>query len=109
MTVNGTKLAVRTGPFVPYRDSVLLKILYIGVSGNEPEQLVNDGLKVDFFCGEKRETVLQVEAHLVSENALRPGTRTVFLHDAVFPNMSQEVQILFHGGKFKNFNYICKY
>ena len=54
-------------------------------------KLIDDGLEVHFFGGQERETVRQIEAHLVAEHALgaRPGA--VFFHGSVFPDMLQKV------------------
>ena len=51
---------------------------------------------MEFLGGEQRETVVEVESHLVSEDALRTrscsvGLRHAFCHDSV-----EQVEILFH-------------
>ena len=90
MPIYGTQFAVGPGPFVPDGDAVLLKPADVGVAGNEPQKLIDDGFKVYLFGGKQRETVRQVKAHLIAEHALRARPRAVFLHDAMFPDMLQE-------------------
>ena len=86
--VDGAQIAVGIGPFVPDGDAVVLEELHIGISGDEPQELIDDGLEVHLLGGEQREALGQIEAHLIAEYALgaRPGA--VFLHDAVGADMS---------------------
>src|SRR3546814_6848739 len=42
LAVDGAKLAVAGGPFIPDADLVFLKIAHVGVAVQEPEQLVDD-------------------------------------------------------------------
>ena len=61
---------------------MLLEITYVGIAGNEPQQLVDYGFKMDFLGREKGESGRKVEAHLVSENALGANSCTVVLDSA---------------------------
>ena len=91
MAIHGTQFPVRAGPFVPDGNPMLLQPVHVGVARNEPQKLIDDGLEVHFFGGQERETIGQIEAHLVAEHALgaRPGA--VFFHGSVFPDMLQKV------------------
>ena len=76
-----TQIAVGIGPLVPDTNTAILEPLGIGVSVKEPEQLVNDGFKVQFLGGKQGKSLLQVEPHLVSEHAECAGAGAVtFLH-----------------------------
>ncbi len=60
--------AVFVGPFVPDSHSVFLKVVYVGVAFEEPEEFVDYALEVYFFCRYEREAFAEVEAHLVAES-----------------------------------------
>ena len=45
---------------------------------------------------QKRETLAEIEAHLVAEHALRAGARAVRLHCSACADAAQKVKILFH-------------
>ena len=49
-----------------------------------------------FLGSEKREPLAEVESHLISENTLCPYSCPVILHYSVFPDMSQQIKVLFH-------------
>ena len=88
MTVYRSEIAVFVSPFVPDPHSVLLKILDIGISCNEPEEFIYDGFQVKFLGGQKRKALPEVKAHLMSEHALRTNTRTVRFHRSVLADMA---------------------
>ena len=75
---------------------MVLEVLDVGVAGNEPEQLVDNGLEVDLLGGEQGEALREVEAHLVAEDALRAHPGAVVLHHAVVHDFLQEVEVLLH-------------
>ena len=52
MAVDRTKVSVFVGPFVPDGDPVVLEVLDVGVTADEPEELVDDGLKVYLLGGQ---------------------------------------------------------
>lgn len=66
--VDAPEAAVGLGPFVPDGDSVFLERPHVGVSAQEPEQFVDNAFQVKLFCGEQRESILQIEADLRSED-----------------------------------------
>ena len=96
MPVHGTQVPVLIRPLVPDADSVLLEVGDVGVARDEPQQFVDYGLEVDLLGGEQREALLQVKAHLVSEHALGADTGAVVLYGAVFSDVSEQPEVLFH-------------
>ena len=96
MPVNWTELAVFVCPFVPYGHLVILQILYIGISRNEPEEFVDNGLQMHLLGGKERKTLLEIEAHLITEDALGTYTCTVCLDGTVFSYMAEKVKVLLH-------------
>ena len=88
--------AVGVGPFVPDPHAALLQPAGVGVAAQEPEQLVDDALQVHLLGGEQRETLLEVEAHLIAERRESAGAGAVVLSDAVGKYMAQEVLVLLH-------------
>ncbi len=52
VSVDGSKLAILVGPLVPNGDAMLLQPTDVGVATKEPQQLVDDGLEVEFLGGE---------------------------------------------------------
>ena len=88
MAIDRAQVAVFIGPLVPDGDTVILQVLDVGVSGEEPQEFMDDGLEVHLLGGEEGKTIGQVEPHLVAEHALRSGSGTVFLHGAVGSDMS---------------------
>ena len=69
VTVDMSQVSILVGPFIPYPHSVLLQVLYVGVAIEEPQEFVYDWFQVQLLCGQAWETVLKVEAHLMSEDA----------------------------------------
>ena len=66
--VDAPEAAVGLGPFVPDGDSVFLERPHVGVSAQEPEQFVDNAFQVKLFRREQRESLLQIEADLRSED-----------------------------------------
>ena len=66
------------------------------VTAQKPEQFVNNGLEVQFFRGETREAVGQVEAHLVAKDGQGAGARAVLLFGPFVENVLDEVEVLSH-------------
>ena len=79
VTVDGTQLAVLVGPLVPDAHAVFLQILHVGIAVEEPQQLVDDRLQVQFLRRQQRKTVLHVVTTLCAKNAQGAGTCTVTL------------------------------
>ena len=96
MAIDRTEVTVLVGPLVPDGDTVILEVLDVGVTGDEPDKLVDDGFEVNFLGREKRETFGEVEAHLVAEDAFGAYTGAVVLDNSSLHYMAQKILILFH-------------
>lgn len=57
MTVYRSEVTVLISPLVPYSDAVLGKPLDVGVSFEEPQQLIDNRPDMDLFRGQQRETL----------------------------------------------------
>ena len=73
-------------PGVPDMDVLCLQGLFVGVAGEEPQQFFDDPAGEHLFSCQQGETVGEVEAHLVAEDALCSGPGAVcldrtFVHD----------------------------
>ena len=66
---------------------MLLEILDIGVSSDEPEKFVNNRFEMDFFSRQERKSFRKVKPHLIAEDALRSDAGAVFLHHSVLSYM----------------------
>src|SRR5690606_1738714 len=85
--VDGAEVAVLARPFVPDRDAALAQPVVVARAREEPQQLVDDGLEVDFFGRDERKALAQVEAHLVPEDAARARAGAVGFGGAMFKDM----------------------
>ena len=75
IAVDRPKLAVGVGPFVPDRDAGLLQRAHVGLAAQEPEELVDDRLRVHLLRRQQRKSLGQREAHLVAEHRERARCR----------------------------------
>ena len=75
--VHRTQIPCLRGPFVPDRHAMLLQPAHVGVTAQEPQQLVDDRLGVHLLGGDQRESGRQVVAQLVAEQAAGAGAGTV--------------------------------
>jgi hypothetical protein len=89
VTIDWSEIAVLISPLVPDRDAVILKILDISVSCNEPQKFVYDRLEVNLLGCKKREALAEVKSHLMTEYALRTCTGAVAFHGSVFADMTK--------------------
>ncbi|MPM91875.1 hypothetical protein SDC9_139009 [bioreactor metagenome] len=96
VAVDGAQLAVRRRPLVPDVDLVLDQPVDIRRALEEPEQFSEDSAGEDLLRGEQRKAGLQIEAHLIAEDAARPCSGPIGLVDAVIENMLQQIKILLH-------------
>ena len=62
------EISVGACPLVPYSHPVVLEVLHIGVTFQEPQQLMDYGFQMEFFGGEEGESVAEVKAHLMAEH-----------------------------------------
>src|SRR5699024_3704294 len=97
VAVDGSQLAGLVGPLVPDPDLALLQPADVGVAAEEPEQLPDDGAKVQALGGEDGEAVGEVEAHLVAEDRQRAGAGAVVLAHALGADPLEEVEVGLHG------------
>ena len=95
--VHRAEVAVLVRPLVPDGNTVILEILDVGVTLQEPQQLMDDGFHVALLGGDQREAVLQVEAHLVAEHADRAGAGAVGFFRAVGEHVLHQIEIWAHG------------
>ena len=96
VAVDRTQFAVRVGPFVPDRDSGLLQRPHVRLAAQEPEELVDDGLRVHLLRRQQREAFGQREAHLVAEHGERAGAGAIVLAVAAVADMPHEIEVLAH-------------
>ena len=86
-TVNRAQIAILIRPFIPDRHLVVVEILDIRVTVQEPEQFMNDRARMQFLRGDKRKAFRKREPHLVAENRDRSGACAVSLLHSVFVNV----------------------
>src|SRR5262249_16998915 len=96
-SVHRAEVAALVRPFVPDGDAVLVEVADIGVAGEKPQQLVNDGFQVHFLGRQQREAGRKIEAHLVAEHGQRAGAGAVMLLRAVAQDALHQVEVLAHG------------
>src|SRR6185312_11119504 len=66
LAIDRPKLAFLVRPLVPDRDSMLTQPGHVGVTTEEPQQLIHDGAQMHPLRGDERKSGAQVESHLVS-------------------------------------------
>ena len=96
VAVNRAQVAVFVRPFVPDGNVVVFQVFDVGIAFEEPQQLVDNRAQVEFFGGQKRETLRQIEAHLVAEHGARAGAGAVGFVVAVLHDVAHQAEILFH-------------
>lgn len=94
--VDRPEVAVRIGPLVPDRDAVFLEVADVGVTLEEPEQLVNNGAEVQLLGGEQGKSLGQVEAFLRAENGERSRAGSVFFPRPVVEDEVEKSVVLEH-------------
>lgn len=82
------------GPLVPDGAAAFLQPLHIAVAAQKPQQLQNDGFQVHLLGGDQGEAFIEVEAHLIAENAARARARAVGLGRAVLVHMAHKGFVL---------------
>jgi hypothetical protein len=63
--------------------TIIHQVLDVGITLQEPQQLMDNTLEEYALGGEQRETLTKVEAHLIAEDALCARSRTVIAHNAL--------------------------
>ena len=90
-TIHRTQVAVGAGPFVPNRAATLGQPVVVARTGEKPQQLDDDGFQVNFFGGDQRKTLAQIETHLVPEHAARASAGAVGFFDPVRVHVAHEI------------------
>lgn len=96
VAVDGAEAAVFCCPFVPNTDAAFGEPVVVGVALDEPEQFLDDGFDVDFFGGDEREALREVEAHLVAKNRACACACAVGFVGAVVHDVAHEVEVVLH-------------
>jgi len=100
VAVDGPEVAGGVRPLVPDRDAVRMQPVDVGRTPQEPQQLTEDAAGVQLLGGQQREALGEVEAHLVTEDAARPGAGAVGLLHPVVQHVVDEVEVLPHQSSF---------
>jgi hypothetical protein len=90
------EFAFFVGPGIPYLDLVFIKVTGVGVSAEKPEQLMDDGRKVELFGSKKWKALLQVVAGLVAEYTQGAGAGPGGFPGTVAKDVFKEIKILLH-------------
>jgi hypothetical protein len=77
------------GPFIPDPYPVFFEVLNIGITLQEPEQLMDDAFGVHFFRGNQGESIFQVKPHLVPKHTQGASSSAVAFLSALIQNMSK--------------------
>jgi len=100
LAVDGAQVAAFIRPVIPDADAIVLEILDVGITREEPQEFVDDRSQVQLLSCKAREaaprSLVQVEPHLVTENGSGTGAGAVVAVDTVVQDVLQEVQVLAH-------------
>ncbi len=83
-------------PFVPDADAIVLEVFDVGTALQEPQQFVDDGFQVTLLGGDQRESLRQIEAHLVAEHTGRAGAGAVGFLRAMIEHVLHQIEVLAH-------------
>src|SRR5262249_48041039 len=97
LAIDRTEITMFVRPFVPDPNPVIVEIFDVGIAGQKPEQLVDNGFDVQLLGREQRKALRQVEPRLVAEYRQRTGPGAVVLLHAVGENVLHQVEVLTHG------------
>lgn len=95
--IDGAKVAVRIGPFIPDADAVFLEVTDVGIALQEPQKFVDDGFEMQLLGGDQREAIGQRVAALQAEMADGAGARAVGRGGALGKDGAERDVILLHG------------
>jgi len=98
--VDPAEISVGVGPLVPNGHPILPQRVDIGFTAEKPEQLVDDRPQMDFFRGDQREPVPQVEACLRTEDAKSAGSSPVLARTPLLKDHFEEAVVFLHGRFF---------
>lgn len=76
-SVHSAQVTFFVGPLVPNGDFVVIQVLYVGLSFQEPEKFVDNGTKVQFLRGQQGKLIFEGIPHLSTEHGISAGTRSV--------------------------------
>jgi hypothetical protein len=99
--VNGAKVAVFAGPFIPNRYVAFFEPVVVARPRQEPQQLLNDGAQVNLLGGDQRKPIVQIEAHLMAKHALGARAGAVGFSNTVIGHVLHEIFILAANGAHK--------
>ena len=75
---------------------VLHQVGDVRIAAQKPQKFVDNPLQKDLFGRQQRETLFEVEAHLVAKDTLRAGAGTVASHDALRFDATEQIEVLLH-------------
>jgi hypothetical protein len=90
-SIKRSKVTVFGSPLVPNGYPIFSQPLCIGVTAQEPDELVNNALKVNFLGGKKRKPLTQIKAQLTPKYRARSRSRAITSINAVIANILQEI------------------
>src|SRR4051812_20925889 len=94
--VNAAQIAVRIGPLIPNRDTMILQIFDVRLAAQEPEQFVNDRFQMKLLGGQEWETFPQRKSRLRAEHRVGSCSGSIPLKLPLLQNESQQIQVLNH-------------
>ena len=96
VAIDRAQFSFGVGPFVPDRDTALLKPCDIGGTPEKPEELNDHGAQVHLLCRDHGKPGGEIEAHLVAEYRECAGARSIILLNTIGHDTSEKVVILKH-------------
>ncbi len=96
MPVDGPQIPLIVGPLIPDTHSMILQVGNVRISGQEPQQFVDDRPQMQLLRRHQRKTLGQIEPHLVPEQAQRAGPGAILLDHAAFQDRPQQLLVLSH-------------
>ncbi len=101
-SIDGPQIAVFIGPLIPDSHPVIVQVFDVGVTPDEPQELMHDRFHVQPFRRQQRKSVGQIEPHLMAEDRSRARAGPVGLHRPVLQHLLHELQILSHGPRIND-------
>jgi len=94
--IDRPQFALCVGPLIPDRHAMFVEITHVRVATQKPEQLVNNGLEMQLFCGERGETVAEGKPRLGAENGISARAGAIRLELAFIEDKAEQVEVLNH-------------
>ena len=95
-TINRPQLPILICPLIPNGNTMVIQILYVGISINKPQQLINYRFQMHLFGCKQRESLIKVKTHLIPKYTFGSGTCPVLLNCTFIHYLLKKIQILFH-------------